>query len=228
MRASAGSDSSERYSWSPARNTMCLPAPGPVVPSYTTRCGFCATAVAGNPRHPARTVIRIASRRIMASIYPRTARTSPELSGRVPKGTLLPILKAEADRALHDARRPGLGRLAKARVDHLPLRVGLRVGIDLGPVHLVQQVVDLPAQLDPPRTAHREVLEHRHVGVDDPRHLEERARRVADVAAPGEPAERRRVEEAAGPARSRIAVAARAEDLAVDPGSRAAVPARKI
>ena len=30
--ASAGSDSSLRYSWSPASQTMCLPAPGPFSP----------------------------------------------------------------------------------------------------------------------------------------------------------------------------------------------------
>jgi len=33
MRAIAGRSSSERYSWSPAINTTCLPTPGPSVPS---------------------------------------------------------------------------------------------------------------------------------------------------------------------------------------------------
>src|SRR5436190_1261985 len=70
MRASAGSDSSERYSWSPARNTMCLPAPGPLVPWYTTRWGFCAKAGAGRHSQPA-TAMRIGTSLFMASIYRR-------------------------------------------------------------------------------------------------------------------------------------------------------------
>src|SRR6185369_16477083 len=39
-RARAGSVSSERYSWSPARKTMCFPLPGPSVPSKTSGAAF--------------------------------------------------------------------------------------------------------------------------------------------------------------------------------------------
>ena len=73
--------------------------------------------------------------------------------------------------------------LPNCGVHLLASRVELRAGVDAGPVHGVEQVVDLPADLHPPAAAHLEVLEHRQVGVPDPRQAEEpRRRRCRDPA----------------------------------------------
>ena len=87
----------------------------------------------------------------------------------------------------------------------------------------------LPPELDPLAAAQLEVLEDRHVGQDDLRQLVERDRRVADVAAPGQPAERSNVEEAAGAPGGRIAgVAAGTHGVAANARTRAAVAAGEV
>src|SRR5215217_4871453 len=90
-------------------------------------------------------------------------------------------LETESNRALHDARVARRGRLAELVVDLLPGRVELGAGVDLVPVHRVEQVVDLPANLHPLAAADTEVLEHRQVGVPNRRPTEEPRRGIAEI-----------------------------------------------
>ena len=127
----------------------------------------------------------------------------------------------EPNRSLHDTRGTRRQRLSEARVDLLARRVELRVGVERQPVHLIEDIVGFPAELQPLATAKLEVLEDGHVRQDNLWQLEERHRRVSDVSTTGQPAERRHVEVASRPARSGVAVAAAAQRIATDiwPGS---------
>src|SRR5262245_52566768 len=57
-------------------------------------------------------------------------------------------LESEPNRPLHDPRVSRRRRLAEVRVDQFTRRIELGVGIDRRPIHLVEHVVHLPAELD--------------------------------------------------------------------------------
>ena len=134
----------------------------------------------------------------------------------------------EPDRPLHDARASRGRGLAKACIDLLSRRIELGVRVQCRPVDLVEHVVGLPPELNPLAAAHLEVLEDGHVRQHDLREPEERHRRIADIAATGQPAERRDVEVASRSAWSRVAVAAGAQRVAGDVRPDSAVTASEV
>ena len=116
--------------------------------------------------------------------------------------------KGEPNRPLHHPRGSRRGRLAEVRVDLLAGRVELRVRVDGRPVDLVEHVVGLPAELDPAPAADWKFLKIDMFDSTIGGSRKNVRRRVADVAASGETAERGDVEVVARPSRRRVAVAA--------------------
>ena len=147
-----------RYSWSPASQTMCLPAPGPFVALIDDEVGICAalTADAIRNRDHDQQHSSTASSREFASGRRRSldARTTSSdaritrgnrstdawLSCHVrpwPDGPCCPrslsrtaAQKVNLNRPLHDARVRGPSCLAEARVDLLARRIELRVRVE--------------------------------------------------------------------------------------------------
>src|SRR5207249_986869 len=104
----------------------------------------------------------------------------------------------QPDRELHDSRRTrrvaDADRGAEVRVDLHAVGVEPRRAIDVLELDLVEQIVDLRAELRGAAAAEIHVLEDREVRVDEPRLAHDVARRVRAVGAARRPRERRRVE----------------------------------
>jgi hypothetical protein len=80
-------------------------------------------------------------------------------------------LKAESQRPLHHARWAGIGRLTETRVGLNNLIVDVienQTGVNVVEIRVVEKVVRFPAELDINLLADAEVLEQRHVKVDEP------------------------------------------------------------
>src|SRR5206468_5126056 len=75
-------------------------------------------------------------------------------------------LEDNTDRDLHDARRPRRRHLSEELIHLVALRVESRRRVDTAELHLVEQVVDLPSELQAPAVcAERDVLEKRQIEI---------------------------------------------------------------
>src|SRR5262252_5862912 len=130
---------------------------------------------------------------------------APEVNAPTVSASATPIRgrmstsESDARRQLNHTRRPRRIRNAdcgaEIRVDLTAVHVEPCRAVDVLEFYLVEQVVDLGAELQRARPGDYDVLEDCEVGVDDSRLPDDVARRIA-VAAAGRPCERRRVEEA--------------------------------
>src|SRR5437667_418248 len=107
--------------------------------------------------------------------------------------------EVQPHRELHDARwtrrARNADRGAEVRVDLHAVGVESRRAIDVLELDLVEQIVDLRADLRRAAAAEVHILEHGEVRVDEPRLAHDVARRGGAVGAARGPRERRRVEE---------------------------------
>src|SRR5262249_24545834 len=112
-------------------------------------------------------------------------------------------LEVESDRSLHDAggaggdggsesrirllerRRADVGQRAGSfrirRAGGVDDRTGCHAGIDVAEIRVVENIVDLPAELQRALLAELEILEEREIVVEDRRHPHRVARHVADL-----------------------------------------------
>src|SRR5260370_10812963 len=89
-------------------------------------------------------------------------------------------LERQAQSELQASRKNGRGVLAEGRVYLRAFRIELCAGADGAELRMVEQVVRLRAKLHPPALAvNRNVLEHRHVPVVEPRSAEHVFGRIA-------------------------------------------------
>src|SRR5947207_1467071 len=103
------------------------------------------------------------------------------------------FLEHEPERHLHHSWRPCRNHLAESRVHLVPRGIEAGDGINRRELRLVENVIDLPAKLQAPIAAQRNVLEQRHVRVvhaGSPNHILGRIARVAAA----RPSKRSRVE----------------------------------
>src|SRR5882762_8022410 len=93
----------------------------------------------------------------------RVAAAAPSPASRV-RRVIIRLSEHNSQRDLHDSWRAGRNDLSEARVHLVACRVEACGRIDRRELHLIEDVIDLPAQLQPPpRRAERDVLEKRDV-----------------------------------------------------------------
>src|SRR5580765_9069861 len=123
--------------------------------------------------------------------------TSNANAVKAAKSCFIHLSEVQSYRKLHDARRPGgIGdpdHGPEVGVDLRARGVEPRRAVDVLELHLVEEIVDLGAELCGPASAEAHVLEHREVRVVHARLADGVARRVAVAAFGGTP-ERRGIE----------------------------------
>ena len=98
-------------------------------------------------------------------------------------------LEREPYRALHNPRIPCCSGFPELLIDLYACDIESCRVVECAELRVIQQIVDLPAELQPLRSSHRDVLEERDVPVVDARKLEYGAWRIAEVAASEGPCE---------------------------------------
>ena len=104
---------------------MCLPAPGPLLPSETTRCGFWAEATVDVRRSRAGRSEKSLRMNRVSHHAVSCNQQSGEICARADElitadSSPVPVSKREPNRALHDARVARRRRLAELGIHLLP------------------------------------------------------------------------------------------------------------
>src|SRR5262245_55938415 len=97
------------------------------------------------------------------------AAATVDITARMTIALGITALENKSQRDLHHSRRPGGNHLAEPRVHLVAGAIEPRRRVHRGELRGVEDVIDLPAKLQPSGATERDVLEHRDVGVGDAR-----------------------------------------------------------